>query len=635
MFTKKLFVIVSISALCLIAWQFAPAFLTPKTVVIAQTNNNSEEKKNTDVSPEIKEKAIKLLNNVARETQQFTVPENRVKGQIRAADLLWEHDEQEARKLFQNALSELQAVLNSLAVAAEGEEEPVDDYTERYTLSELRREYLLTLAPRDPKAALQALQALKLENPSTMDYDPLKEDELEAQIAASIAKKDPQKGYELAAKSIKEGVNYNTFQTLTDLYKQNAEMGAKFARDILAKFKSGKVRSYNANGNMAGNFNVSTTNTNTGTSGGTFYTDFSTLAQFVNTAAQLNRLNERSKDKKVPALTDGEMRELADFIGHAFSRQQNAEPWQIASAMPTITKYSPTAAQLIRRKLNAQQLQSLDMYGDGSNYYEERDTKTVEELIADAEKLTNPSERDSRYADAIRKALEDNQLEKASDIAGKIKDKKSYEYIFDEIKTQTPIIKARRGDITEVRKLLATISNDDEKVQTLTELVTALATKGDKETAGKLIDEANQFLPARLKRKPNLDTTLQIAGAYALVQPERSFNLIENSIAQMNDLIAAGTMIDDFYDYGTLKNDEILYDTMERQGYTHTTNFVALVKNLAKADFDGMVNLSDRFARPEIRTFVRLKIAEALLDPEAATREKTLREQYQNEEHDH
>jgi predicted nuclease of predicted toxin-antitoxin system len=81
-------------------------------------------------------------------------------------------------------------------------------------------------------------------------------------------------------------------------------------------------------------------------------------------------------------------------------------------------------------------------------------------------------------------------------------------------------------------------------------------------------------------------------------------------------------------------SDEVLFATMERQGLLHTPNAVALIKNLATADFERTVNLTNRFTRPEIRIFARLKMAEALLDPDAAEIEKQLRQQYENE-HDH
>ena len=639
MFAKKKFVPLLTAAVFCGVWGLAPDLFEIKTVIAQNpsgetvtaaskdTPEKSADSKKEDVSPEVKEKAVKLLVAVAQETQQFAAPRNRIRGQIFAANLLWEHDEPAARVLFQNALGELGELFNNLALTNESENEG-ENYSKRYAIGELRREFLLTLAAHDPKAALAALQTLRAQTvASKQEYDPLKDDELELQIASTVSKKDPQQAYELAAKNLKDGITYSTTTTLSDLYKNNRELGAKLARDILAKIKASKIRpstvSVNSNTTLTSNVNSGATAANASN-----FIDLSQVVQFMTTAEQLNRRTEPGKDKKIPALTDGEMRELADFIGQSFNRQQAPEPWAIASVMPLITKYSPTAAQIIRRKLNPQQLQTLDTYSDaGGGFDDEHDTKTPDEMVADAEKLTAPTVRDARFAEAVHKALEQDDLEKAAEISDKIKDKTSYAYVFDELKTTAPLIKARHGDVAEVRKMLATIKNDDERVATLTELVVALAKRGDKEAAEKLMDEANQFLPARLKRKPNLETTLKIGSAYAQVQPERGFSLIENSIVQMNELIAAGLMIDEFYDYGTTDSDEVLFDAMERQGVLHATNAVATIKTLATVDFDRTVGLADKFARPEIRTFTRLKIAEALLDPEAVQHEKTLREQ--------
>ena len=640
MFAKKKFVLLLAAVLSYGVWAVAPELLETRTVIAQSasgepvntaskaTATKSADAQKDEVSPEVKERAVKLLTAVSQETQQFAAPRNRIKGQIFAANLLWEHDEPAARALFQNALGELGELFNNLALITENESgNDGEDYSKRYAIGEMRREYLLALAAHDPKAALAALQTLRTQTTvSKQEYDPLKEDELELQIASTVSKKDPQQAYELAAKNLKEGVTYNTTTTLSDLYKNNPELGAKLARDILAKLKASRIRpsAVNANNNTTLATNL---NSESAVSSASNLIDLSQVVQFMTTVAQLNRRAAQSKDKKNPALTDGEMRELADFIGQSFTHQQAPEPWAIASTMPLITQYSPPAAQMIRRKLNPQQLQTLETYGDAGNYDEDHETKTPDELVAEADKLTLAPARDTRFAEAVHKALEQNDLEKATEISDKIKDKTSYAYIFEELKTSAPLIKARHGDVAEVRKMLATVKNDDERVATLTELVIALAKKGNKEAAEKLMDEANQFLPARLKRKPNLETMLKIGGADALVQPSRGFNLIENSIVQMNDLIAAGLMVDEFYDYGAVDSDEVLFDTMERQGALHAANAVATIKTLAAVDFDRTVGLADKFARPEIRTFVRLKIAEALLDPEAVEHEKTLREQ--------
>lgn len=627
---KTLVLLIALISLQLELNHLPVAAQTPKT--IAQT---AEKPKSEAIAPEIKEKAVKLLSALNRESQQLAAPSNRVRIAALVGNLLWEFDESAARAIFQNALAELQNMFSNLHAPSNETAATADNanpYARRASLAELRKNYVLTLAERDPKAALLALQTLKAPL-SNEDYDPLKIDGLELQIASIIAKKDPQQAFNLARQQLKNGIDYNLLTTLKDLFKRDPELGAKLAREILSTVKTWRITTpaairqelpENAEQNVGSSVDKTSLKPNN-TIG------FSDLIAFLSGVEELNRQALRTQDKKTLALTESEMRELIDLVVQSFLRDQDANHYSIASILPEITKYSPASLQLIKRKIGAAKSKEIDLISNSTSYYTQHDEKTPDELAALAESAPTSEERDSRYADAARVALEKDDAEKAVEIAARIKNKKSYDYFFTEIKTQTPLIKARRGDLQEVRKLLAAMNNDDEKVKTLAELIVALGQKNEKEAAGKLLAEVKSFAPARLKRKSNLDSALAIAVASASVEPEQAFALIENSIVQINDLIGAGVLINDFYDYGALENDELLYDTMEHQAAAHTPALVETVKKLAAADFERTINLADKFARPEIGTFVRFKIAEALLDAEAAEREKTLRQQYQNE----
>ena len=633
MFAKKMFFVLTAAIGVLILWQFAPDL--GDSIVSAQQSQSNAASSNaapsptpTDVSPETREKAIALLKSVARETTQFTAAPNRIRGQVCAGSLLWEHDEPAARQLFQNALSELQARLSEAAAAGQTEDAEAktsnpETYTNRYSLSQLRSEFLLALAERDPAAALTALQSLRIST-NGEDYDPLKSDELELQLAAAVVKKDPQHGYELAAKNLKEGITYSTMTALTEIYKSKPEVGAKFARDIFARFKSSQFQpayNYNANANVAAASNSNTESASNAP------IELNLLAQFVQNVTTLNKQAANDKNKKSSALTDTEMRELTDFTVQTFIKRRDTDVYSVAAALPAIKKYSPAGAQTIKQRVKADQIQYFEAAGETNGDYEERETKTIDELLADAAKMPAGSERNGRYSEIVNKALEADNLEKATEVAAKISEKTARGYALDQIKEQTTNIKARRGDIAEVRKLLASQKTTDEKATALTELIIAVSKNGDKTAAARLLDEANQLLPSRLKHKTNLETTIRIGGAAAVLQPERAFGIIENGIAQANEIIAAGTLINDFYEYGALDNDELLFDTIEQQGLEHTPNSVGLIKSLAAADFDRTVALADKFARPEIRIVVRYKIAQSLLDPTAEASDKVLREQ--------
>jgi hypothetical protein len=626
-----------LSAFSLVLWLLFQTTVPPV--------NKPAENKPEELSQELKIKAVELLKAVARESQQFALPENRIRAQTLAADLMWDEDEKAARAMFQNALVELQnlfaAVADAGGIADEMKStEQAELYGKRYALSELRREYVLTLAPHDPQMALGALQSLKSNDKQPGEgYDPLSEQGLELQLAAAIAKKDPDKAYSLAKNQLKDGISYQLVESLKDLYKKDSELAAKLSRDVLAKAKSVKIRTPSAASanttNMSG-----TMNTNTSISGDTLRPavteiDFWQVSSFLSAVSDLNRQAARDKDKKlVPALTESEMKELVELLGNAFLAERNPAPYALSSAMKDIARYSPTLAQRIRARLGAEAVRQLESQVESSSYYTEKEGKTADELLAEAEK-SDAEMRDTRLADAVWKALEEQDAEKAQTIASKIKDRKSYAYVFEQIETALPLAKARKGDLQEVRKILATLSSDTERINTIAELATTLAAKNDTEAAKKLLEEAVQLLPGRVKNQEQLMASLQVVYAYSLADPEQAFAMIENNIAQMNEIINAGVTLDEFYEYGSVENGELLFSAMNRHGLMHVQRATDLVKNLAKADFDRTAALAEKFGRPEIRLFVRLKLTQSLLDPKAAEREKTEREQAQGEYEGH
>ena len=87
---------------------------------VAKTKNST-----TDVSPEVREKALRLLNGLAREAEQFSLPFNRVTARIITANLLWDKDEKTARIVFQSAISDLNGMLGQIPPESA---EPDDNY---------------------------------------------------------------------------------------------------------------------------------------------------------------------------------------------------------------------------------------------------------------------------------------------------------------------------------------------------------------------------------------------------------------------------------------------------------------------------------------------------------------------------
>jgi hypothetical protein len=125
-----------------------------------------------------------------------------------------------------------------------------------------------------------------------------------------------------------------------------------------------------------------------------------------------------------------------------------------------------------------------------------------------------------------------------------------------------------------------------------------------------------------MKQRKNLSSLLQLGYAYSTVETAQSFALIEANMSFINDVIAAGILLDEFNEMGSVKSDEVRLEVVRLESYRNMKNGVALIRNLATSDFERTTNLVDRFTRPEARFFARLRIAEALLDPNAEENEK-------------
>jgi len=110
---------------------------------------------------------------------------------------------------------------------------------------------------------------------------------------------------------------------------------------------------------------------------------------------------------------------------------------------------------------------------------------------------------------------------------------------------------------------------------------------------------------------------------------ENAFTMVENSIGQMNDYITSGIKVDEFYGGGSVEAEELPFNTMNKQVLMYIPNFFDLIKKLGRADFERTVALANKFERPEIRLYVRLRIVRALLLPDSEIDEKEKKEREQ------
>ena len=595
--------------------------------VLAQTAPKTENAK-TDVTPEVQEKALGLLNGLAREADQFSLPSNRITARIGVAGLLWNKDEKASRVIFQNAISDLNGMLGQ--IPPENVDSDDEYNTERYIkiadVTALRKDLLMALAPRDAKFALDTLQLLDYKNADGKSI--FEEDTtLELDLAAKIAENDPQQAYRIAKNNLENGLGANVFSTLESLCKKDPDIGKKFAQDILNKIKSKDTTV---------SLPTEAANTNSNTMPANVQNPAATvnvweIQLFIDSVKKINR--QSAKDKKSPVLSDADLKELIDNLAQKYLKQEYLSAYEVSKSMPEITKFFPAQALAIRRKIGQQESATLSTLVKTQNFQNETEDRSADEILQIIERKP-AAERDDLYYQAAETAFNNGEIEKAQTFHSRVKTKREYDYLDKSISDAMPLTLAAKGDLHEVREALAKLKTPEERIEVLTTLAASVAGSGDKKTAAALMNETRSIYNGKMKNHRNLNSVFQIAKAYTTIEPEQGFGILEANTQFFNEIISAAILLDEFNEGGSLENDELRLDAVRRESYQSMPKGVELLKNLSAADFDRTVNFAERFARPEVRFYARFRIAEALLDPDAEENEKNFQTTMNQQEGD-
>ncbi len=586
--------------------------------VLAQTK--TADPKRPEISDELKAKSNALLVALSRETEQFYLPENRIAARTLVANLLWESDEKQARQLFQSSIGEMNTLLNGLLSQDISDDER---YLQIYNIGELRKNLLLNIAVHDPVFALSAFQTLTVKKDTGENLFE-GDDVFELELAKQISENDPKKAYEIALKNLENGLGAGAFETLENIYKKDNELGAKLAREILSKIKNDGSKTVStdlsANANSAKPSATPLPN---------MPTDINVyqIKEFVDKVNKLKR--QGIKDKKTAMLTESEYKELLEILARKYSTQEYLSAYEVAGVIKEIDLYFPVLAQTIRRRLAAEKA-NLDKMARESVFDAEMEDKSIEEIIQIIEKKP-VGQRDALYHKAAETVYNEGDILSAKELYNKAKTKPEYDYLGDQIELALPLAMAAEGNIDEVRQILNKLKTPEEKIELLTTLAQSLAEKGNVKVAKELTEEARAMYLGKMKNKRNMTSIMQLSQAYAVLDPAQGFSFLENNISFVNEIIAAGIVIDEFNELGSVKDDELLLSIVLPASYSNMPNGVALIRKLSQADFDRTVGIADRFARREVRFFARFRIAQALLDPKAEEIEEANQQTYEGE----
>ncbi|MGI9104999.1 MAG: hypothetical protein ACR2G4_01980 [Pyrinomonadaceae bacterium] len=548
----------------------------------------------------LERKALAVLAEVIADSPSLKLVENRVRLQALAAEVLWPHDPERAREIFNSATSDLAALTGSIEP-----DDPQYHNLSNMTL-QLRQRVLSAVAPRDPKLALHFLRSTRLPPPPVQPGDNYKQPDqelmLESQLAQHIAQSDPQQALRIAEESLSRGVSSSLMQVLDQLRTRDAAGAARLSTNIAKKIRTANFAIDHEATYIASHLLQSTRPPERPPANG-----------------QTSNLVELPDPRRLH-LDEATRRELASQFVNAVLNA-SANPGRsgnyhgllstIRQLMPEVEHYLPAQAAAVRRKI-ADFERNVDS-GPSQKYREVMNAGTPDAILEAAEKAP-PEIRNQLFHTAAWKAFNENNAERARQIINThIENSQQREQMLKEFDKQLFWRVASQGNVEQARQFLDRVKSIDERVGMLVHLASVVASgKGNRQGAEQLLDEAwNLIGGGRARNHAQLSMQLQLSQHYVPVAPARSFEIVEASITHLNELIAAAAVINGF------GQDSFAEDELKGQeGYVWTalaTQCSDILAALARVDFADALSAADKFQRPELRLQARLAVVHAVL----------------------
>ncbi len=587
------------------------------SVTLAQTppvgtSASAEQRKKTQ---ELKERqALTLLDEALREVTALRLPENRIRIQAVAADLLWKRDEKRARSLYREVVSGLSEIFSNTSrseIESDGNlEAGVIAYN---AFSQLRFKILFKVAEHDAKLAQELLVASRPlapgEDSAIASFD-AQEREFELRIATKLAETDPQLAYQMAEEKLGKSIQGDIGEALEILQKlvdKDPALASKLARSIF-----GKMQSETAENNSGQSY---------------------VLARLITILTTKNPAIKNSSDQKdgkpkTTGVDEAVLREALDALASqalAMPTETNSRRPQLSRPrlealsvlqrlMPLVEKYIPARLPALREKISEMEKSmppGQKTFREIDELMQKGDTDGV---LAAATKLPQGESQDL-YLQVAQEAIRKGEIEKARQILEKLPKesplRKNLQAQIEQASLQTALDK---GKLDEVRSLLNKTRSVSERVSILTRMAGVEAAKGNQKEVKRLLNEASGLVSHRAANRMQLESQLLIAAGYAAVDPAHSFEILESAAARINELIAAAASLEGFIEVTPFRDGEMLMpDEDSNSLFSLLQMHAASLSLLLATDFDRVKSVVSQFQRPEAKASVRIALVESVL----------------------
>jgi uncharacterized protein HemY len=496
----------------------------------------------------------------------------------------------------------------------------------------MRQELVLTAARHDADLAYQMLrstQSLTANNAGNgrrFPVDP--QSNLEQNLLAAIAASDPKVAYQKANESLDKG-EYPTAlaRVLGQLQAKDPEAFKKLSDKTLSRLGSDSLLASREATSLAMSLLMPGPRVNASTSADANKSATNT-AQVLNESAYHELMdNAVTASLNVTSLGQGNMNRGGGGRGPFRAAQQNPQSttsqntaddtqvrqnnarmllFGLSTMLPQIDQYLPERAPALRQKLTDLGMGSNAMMNYGNQIRTAMQQGTSDSLEA-AAKVAPPQIQSRLYQQAAQKAVDEGNTDRALQIANDHLDESGRNSIMQAVDFKRMATDASPEKLNDIKLKLAALPSDSDRVKYLIELATATQ-KDNAKLALRFLEDARALVSRRATNFKEFEDQLQVADAFAPLDPKRSFDVLELGIAQLNELLAAAQVLNGF-EVDVFRDGEL-----PLQGGSDLGNMIARygqeLAALAKIDFDRARITADRFQLAEPRLLAKLSIVQ-------------------------
>jgi hypothetical protein len=570
------------------------------TLCVAQAvfAQNAKEKAEQEEArrQQLQRKTFALVDEIANGALSLKLPENRSWVLAAAADLMWDYDEKRARNIFWDAVNTVN--MTNLAGSSEPTKKLSPKEKERaltayYVVFGLRKELLLKVARRDPQLALDMLRSThqpEMAIPYPGYYLP-SERELEQEIAGAAASRDPKIALEIARASLNKGFSFQLFTLLESVNQRDAELGSKFAGEIISKLQTRNISND--------------------------YAGFRIAVDLVLMSRTRPAAEVKENEARPLKLEQNQRADIVQLLANA-ALGISANPnllYSIDEILPEFQEFAPERLPLLRKKLAAFN-ETLNKEQRGWTQHNTLVRAGNPEAMLRGAVGLDEEQSLSLQQQAILMAVYRRRADSLRELINtEVEDEGRRRLLSDALDTELVNQAVHEGNIEGLRKLLPQVRLREERARAMAQMAVLFEKKGEHDEAVKLLDEARAMIKIDLESEGQTNALLALVSGYAIVEPAKAFVIIEKTIDRANSQLSKLLLLDKIVRSGAIKKGEIVF---QKSGLLLSDHLMFRYGNgigaLAAVDFDRTKAAADRFDRHELRLLARLMLARSLIE---------------------